>query len=645
MMRDWLQVRAGWRGWALLILLVALLQASFWWISAAVQRLPESPEVVSSLIARSARVQLLEEVEAPVSLPPIADARESRLPMVPSEAVRNQCVRGSHYPAARVQIDHEFQAGQQGQGLLIQFAADNVAAYLNGQRLAPPRGKFDTRPSRDGRRPWLLELPASQLKAGINTVDLVVVHNGCLPMVTHVEIGDYATLKGLFDKAAEMRLTVPWLAVGMAMFVGLAALVLLPIADNRRLILAFGLMMIALAGRSYYSIWNDWRFDQAAYAATGAIIAILNGATTAYFVHVVSGERRRLEGRLIIGLTVANMVLILAAYGLGWTSVLTYADAQFLFVAALYTAVRLLLWYRTDPVQALWPAVVFSIYVTTTINGQVMSWLMIPMTFNTKHLLPFYLVTGLGIIMLYRGFNLYRAAETARASLAIQVAEKEQEIRASYLKLREQEKLNAIHAERQRLISDMHDGMGGQLMSLLMLVKGKSFDPAQLPQAVQAIIEDLRLIIDSMDSAGDTLEAALRSFRDRALPRLKAAGIEVVWRDELGSSPEGFRPQQILQLYRILQEAVTNVQKHAGASRLDIAVLADPQAEDGFMIRIADDGAGLGEQVGKGRGMVSMRRRAAELGGRLELSQGEPRGLVLTIHLPRPAGAEAVSGT
>lgn len=634
----------GWRNWAVLSLLVILLQTSFWWLSAAVQKLPEPPSVIKQTVVRSARVQPLPRIEAPAVLPPMvatAETRETRLPMVPPQAVRNRCVRGTQNPGVRIQIEHEYRVGQPAQGLLIQFAADNVAPYVNGALIAPPRGKFDARPSRDGRQPWLLGLPSHLLKDGVNTIDLLVVHNGCLPMVTHVQLGDYSLLKRLYDKGFEMRWSAPLLAVILASLVGAAGLMLLPISDNRRLILAFGVMMLSLAAWSNYSIWNDWRFDQADFAALGATLAIMTGASSAYFVFAVSGARHRLEGLLIIGVTAVHLGIIALAWLKGWTSVQTYIDTPFLFVAALYMAARLLIWFRASPAQALWPTVVFSIFVATTLNSQVTSWLMKPMTFNTKHLLPFYLVTGLGLFMLYRGFSLYREAEAARASLAIKVSEKEQEIRASYLKLREQEKLNAIHGERQRLISDMHDGIGGQLMSLLMLVKSKAADPAQLPQAVQSIIEDLRLIIDSMDSAGDSLSAALLAFRDRVTPRLQAGGIEVVWQDDLSGQGEGLGPQKILQIYRILQEAITNVIKHAEASRLEIAFWADPEDPDTVRIRIADNGRGLGETPSSGRGMGSMRRRAAELGATMEVTQGDQGGVVLAFALPLPAMASA----
>lgn len=629
--------RAGLRAWAVLAVLVIALQASFWWLSARVQQQPVPKSVLMELTVREVTVQPLATVAAPPILPPMAEtAKAASLPRVPPEALRDRCVHGSSRPGERVHFERDLGAETaQPQALLVLFAADNVAAYLNGALLAPPRGRFDATPTRHGRQTWLLPLPAGLVRPGVNRFDLLVAHNGCLPIVTNVLVGDHATLARMHAQAVEVRENVPMLAVWLSLFVGLAALMLLPIADDRRLILSFGAMMVLLAGRSYYSLWNDWRFDQAGYAAVGAAISILNGASIASFAQVLAAPLRRAEGRIVLGITALHLAAILAAWLRGWTPVLTYIDAPFLLVAALYTGVRLLLWFRASPRAALWPLAIFSIYVGMTVWTQAYSWLMIPMTFNPRHLVPFYLAVGLGLVMLYRGYNLYRAAEAARASLAEQVAEKEQEIRASYLKLREQERLNTIQGERQRLIADMHDGVGGQLLGLLMLVRGRDYQPERLPQAVQAIIDDLRLIIDSMDSAGDTLGEALEAFRHRVLPRMRIRGLDIDWDDCLPDGLDGLRPQEILQVYRFLQEAIANVVRHAGAGRVRIALWCE---DDALCLRVEDDGKGLGEGGGEGHGMASMRRRIGQLGGELDIAPADPHGLCLTARIPLRLG-------
>jgi signal transduction histidine kinase len=624
--------------WLALAILVAVMQASFWWLSAGLQQQPLPKSAVEPYDVRPVLVAPLDRAEAPVRLgampaPPIA--KDARLPFVPPEALRNACVRGNPGKVARVHFTKEIAPSHGAQALLVLFAADNVVPYVNGTRLAPPRGKFDDRPSRDGRQLWLLDVPEALLQPGTNAVDLIVAHNGCLPILTNAMFGERAILSQVHAKAVEVREDVPRLAIGLTLFVGLAVFLLLPIADDRKLILAFTAMMVTMAARSFYPLWNDWRFDQAGYAAVGAAVAILNGAGFAWFAHVLAARHlRRFEVGLGL-LTLAHLAVILWAWWQGHTVVQTYIDTGFLFATALYTGVILILWFRRAPQAALWPLAIFSIYVGMTVWTQIYSWLMIPMTFNPRHLVPYYLAIGLGVLMLYRGYNMYRAAEAARASLAEQVKEKEQEIRASYLRLREQERVNAIQNERQRLISDMHDGVSGQLAGLLIMVRGGGYDAAQLPGRVQAIITDLRLIIDSMDSTGESLSEAMDTFRNRVLARMNVAGVVFEWDDRLPHGTVGLAAEGILQIYRFLQEAIANVLKHAGADR---AVISIALADGGAMLDLCvrDNGRGIdADQVGgPGRGLDTMRRRITQLGGTLEIAPAPGGGTAVTARIP-----------
>ena len=69
---------------------------------------------------------------------------------------------------------------------------------------------------------------------------------------------------------------------------------------------------------------------------------------------------------------------------------------------------------------------------------------------------------------------------------------------------------------------------------------------------------------------------ALATFRARIEPRLSAAGIELRWSNALPDDLDGLGPREVLQIFRIVQEAVTNVRRHAGASNLWLTVAVDP---------------------------------------------------------------------
>jgi signal transduction histidine kinase len=101
-----------------------------------------------------------------------------------------------------------------------------------------------------------------------------------------------------------------------------------------------------------------------------------------------------------------------------------------------------------------------------------------------------------------------------------------------------------------------------------------------------------------------------------------------------GSEPELLTTDGRVALYRIAQEAIANVVKHASATRVDVTV---GEEDGGCLIRISDDGAGLGRAVERRSGhlgLPSIRERAELLGGWLRVEAGERAGTVVSAWVP-----------
>jgi two-component system, NarL family, sensor histidine kinase UhpB len=163
---------------------------------------------------------------------------------------------------------------------------------------------------------------------------------------------------------------------------------------------------------------------------------------------------------------------------------------------------------------------------------------------------------------------------------------------------------------------DMHDGMGGQLLSLLVQTRDPETPREDLEEAVEAAIVDLRLLVDSLDSVGDSLDVALAVFRDRVFPKMRAAGVQLGWHNELKTPTSGHSPSVTLNVYRILQEAMSNALRHADATKIGITI-APSDADGLILIQVADNGHGFTDSATMGRGLANMRRRAGEIGGKL----------------------------
>jgi two-component system, NarL family, sensor histidine kinase UhpB len=250
--------------------------------------------------------------------------------------------------------------------------------------------------------------------------------------------------------------------------------------------------------------------------------------------------------------------------------------------------------------------------------------------------LPWSPIVGvpLGLSMI---LSLARQASEARRTvvqsneiLAAQLVQQNAKLEASYEAQKQLLQREVMLVERQRIVRDMHDGIGGQLLGLMMQVRGGGASPVEVEHGLQASIADLRLIVDSMDSAEEGLAETLRSFEHRVRPQVEAAGIALDFMAEVDESLD-LGPRPTLQVLRILQEAVTNAMRHAGAKR--IAVEGHAPAGGPIRITISDDGTGLPEGYRRGRGLTSMETRARNLGGQLAIASGA-QGTCLTLEVP-----------
>lgn len=198
------------------------------------------------------------------------------------------------------------------------------------------------------------------------------------------------------------------------------------------------------------------------------------------------------------------------------------------------------------------------------------------------------------------------------------------------------QKREVLSEERERIMRDMHDGIGGQLVSTLAMLEAGETDINKIEAALRAALDDLRLMIDSLDPLEeDQLTLALGMFRARILPRLEDCGLEVDWPVADLPGMDDLGPHKVLQVMRILQEAVTNVIKHAQASNLTFrARHVDNNSNNQTVIEVKDNGKGFSASDNQnGRGISNMHRRAESIGAEVELVD-EGDGVTMKFVLP-----------
>ncbi len=175
--------------------------------------------------------------------------------------------------------------------------------------------------------------------------------------------------------------------------------------------------------------------------------------------------------------------------------------------------------------------------------------------------------------------------------------------------------------------------------------------------AARAALKDLRLVIDSMDDIGGDLMLALGSWRERAMAQLRPHDIALEWR---AVTPQGLpvhpelRPWHVIQIVRLLDEALTNAVKHANARRVTVRIetLVDHDGHDRGCITVEDDGRGFDVPPADGsagamkaaRGLRNMRNRAARCGAELVLDSCD-QGTRVRLTLPhRFPDSDAAAG-
>jgi signal transduction histidine kinase len=230
------------------------------------------------------------------------------------------------------------------------------------------------------------------------------------------------------------------------------------------------------------------------------------------------------------------------------------------------------------------------------------------------------------------GLRYEEMEQFAKEELARQKAELEQKYKHVYF----QEKEALLNEERERILGELHDGVGGQLVAMLAMLENRSVGSDDLKDTVRAALDDLRLMIDSLDAIEGDIPVVLGMFRSRVEPRLIAQNIKFNWQvTDLPAVPN-FGSHEVLQILRILQEAVTNITKHANADTITVKTNFSPVGTENGLIRIEvkDNGKGMSKTKSPaGYGMETMNRRARELQGSVSI-ETDAKGTAVVLTIP-----------
>ena len=228
-----------------------------------------------------------------------------------------------------------------------------------------------------------------------------------------------------------------------------------------------------------------------------------------------------------------------------------------------------------------------------------------------------------------------------QAAIALQNARLFEEVRAGHMQLRDLSRrlLEVQEAEHRHIARELHDEIGQILTGLKLTLELSGRLPAQEARSklatAQALLDDLitrtrRLSLDLRPSMLDDLGLfpTLRWHFERYSSTTQVS----VTFNHSGLQGKRFAPQLETAAYRIVQEAMTNVARHAGVKQVMIDVCSD---EDTLTIEIEDKGRGFdpgaATREGKASGLTGIRERTMLLGGRLTIESAPGAGTSVTV--------------
>lgn len=226
--------------------------------------------------------------------------------------------------------------------------------------------------------------------------------------------------------------------------------------------------------------------------------------------------------------------------------------------------------------------------------------------------------------------------EGMNEELAVQVSEATRELRESEAARRQLEVSAAVEQERSRLMREIHDGIGSNLVTALAVARRQD-EHGPSVGILKRSISDLKIAIDSLEPSEGDLSLVLASFRQRAQADLEQAGIALKWNVDAIPPLDWLDAPNTLHVLRIFQEVVTNVIKHAAATEIEVHCRAEfRNGLPGVLVEFSDNGVGLkGSAPAAGKGIVNMTARAEALNAQLTTGSGKNgAGTCVALWLP-----------
>lgn len=523
--------------------------------------------------------------------------------------------------------------------LYLSMLPSGGAIFVNGSQIGDIPGA-DRLIQVRWHRPHLLFLPPLSLHEGQNEISVRFAIREQLTSFGEIEIGPEKPLREKFEQLFFWEDSTAEISAAICLLAGVLIIVFWFRRPQEKLYGLFGVCVLFWGLRTFLlrlpmvpmEYLTPWRV--AYYFTTSGFIVLIT-----IFMLRFSGCVKPYFSRILIAYWLIGCI-VFSLVGMPLRPFMNSFWLPGFLPFTLYSVFQLCAFamrHRTQSSLAMGLAVVIALGLSIHDLIVQEGWFNLPEIYLMHLGIPAFLLVMTGLLS-DRFLDSLKKVESINEQLALRVSEREQELVASHNQLRKFEHDHATTEERQRIMQDMHDGVGSQLLSTLIMVQRGATTQNDTVALLQDCLDDMRLAIDSLSPTDSDLLPALGNFRFRMESRFKGMGLALQWRNHDMPDSFEFAPHAGLHVLRILQEALANILKHAQAKNVMVELNFSPGS---LHIQVTDDGIGF-VVVGKstGRGLSNMQSRARKIGASFNIEHLSP-GTVIRLYIPIETGIES----
>lgn len=539
-------------------------------------------------------------------------------------------------PTAWVRYRFDRPAGSDRLSLATEFMRERFTIYLNGIDIYRTNGSADDR-SLGWHHPVFLPLPEALLRTGSNTLMFRLQSVPERPLaIGKVVVGPDLLLRQSTNRQIMLETTAPQVINGVLAILTLGTLLFWLVRPQEQV---FG--WLALVGAVWW--FRNLHYFIAAppfrellfwHMTTDSIFVLLAAVYGFAATFLDIPNRRKIIGVVIAVCAVAIAVRHLLVL-FGRADFASFLITLPLSIATLYLLAVACL--RSPRIENLLMLAAVAIATAFGFHDLMLS---VNSPFTTGIYLQPY---GSLLVFSAFGFALGRRMllalavnENVNAVLERRVAAAMAELERSEASRRELQVASAVESERERMMREIHDGIGSSLITALAIAERQQQSPGTIA-TLKRSITDLRIGVDSLEPIDGDVVMLLASLRHRMERELTAAGLTFVWKVENVPALAWLDAVAALHVLRILQEAIGNILAYAGATTIDVGCSRlHRDGRDGVQISITDNGCGFDpNQNCGGRGLANMHSRAEALNAVFACKSAPTNGTSISLWLPR----------